>query len=48
MWREISWNRYNYSNQNRLIVEEYNEDLDKEFEEEFGLDIDEELVDWEE
>lgn len=44
----MSWNKFDYSNKNRFIIEEYNEDLDKKFEEEFGLDIDEELVDWEE
>lgn len=48
MWREMSWNKLNYSNKNRLIVEEYDEKQDKEFNEKYGLDINEEFLDWEE
>lgn len=38
-WVELSYNRYDYSNKNRLIEEEYNEELDKKFEEEYGIDM---------
>lgn len=44
-WFEMSYNRLNYINKNRLIEEEYNEKLDETFEEEYGIDMN---IDWEE
>lgn len=44
-WKEMSYNRFNYANKNRLIEEEYNEELDETFEEEYGIDMN---TDWEE
>lgn len=44
-WQEMSYNRFNYTNKNRLIEEEYNEELDETFEEEYGIDMN---IDWEE
>lgn len=44
-WKEMSYNRFNYTNKNRLIEEEYNEELDETFEEEYGIDMN---IDWEE
>lgn len=44
-WVEMSYNRLNYINKNRLIEEEYNEELDEMFEEEYGIDMN---IDWEE
>lgn len=44
-WVEMSYNRLNYINKNRLIEEEYNEKLDETFEEEYGIDMN---IDWEE
>lgn len=45
VWKEISYRKYNYLNKNRLIEEEYNEELDELFEEEYGIDMN---IDWEE
>ena len=45
MWQEMSYRKYDYSNKNRLIEEEYNEELDKVFEEKYGIDMN---IDWEE
>lgn len=44
-WQEMSYNRFNYTNKNRLIEEEYNEELDETFEKEYGIDMN---IDWEE
>lgn len=44
-WKEMSYNRFNYENKNRLIEEEYNEELDETFEKEYGIDMN---IDWEE
>lgn len=44
-WQEMSYNRFNYINKNRLIEEEYNEELDETFEKEYGIDMN---IDWEE
>ena len=44
-WQEMSYNRFDYINKNRLIEEEYNEELDETFEEEYGIDMN---IDWEE
>lgn len=44
-WQEMSYNRFNYTNKNRLIEEEYNEELDETFEEKYGIDMN---IDWEE
>lgn len=38
-WQEMSYNRLNYMNKNRLIEEEYNEELDEAFDNEYGLDM---------
>lgn len=43
-WQEMSYNRFNYTNKNRLIEEEYNEELDETFEKEYGIDMN---IDWE-
>lgn len=48
MWKEFSYNRYDFTYKNRIIAEEYNEELDDKFEEQYGLDISKEFVDWEE
>lgn len=45
MWKEMSYRKYNYSNKNRLIEEEYNEELDKTFENQYGIEMN---IDWEE
>lgn len=44
-WQEMSYNRFNYTNKNRLIEEEYNEELDETFERDYGIDMN---IDWEE
>lgn len=44
-WQEMSYNRFNYINKNRLIEEEYNEELDETFERDYGIDMN---IDWEE
>lgn len=44
-WFEMSYNRFDYTNKNRLIEEEYNEELDETFEKEYGIDMN---IDWEE
>ena len=42
-WKEMSYNRFDYINKNRLIEEAYNEELDETFEEEYGIDMN---IDW--
>ena len=44
-WQEMSYNRFNYTNKNRLIEEEYNKELDIAIEKEYGIDMN---IDWEE
>lgn len=45
IWNEMSYNRYDYNNKNRLIVEEYNEKLDLEFRNKYEIDVN---IEWEE
>lgn len=45
IWIEMSYHKYDFTNKNRLIEEEYNEELDKNFNDRYEIDMN---IDWEE